>query len=87
MPAVADKKHGGASVPIEKPTARAAGVGRSGGGGREQKAEDILYAVRVMRAERDELRRIVKAKCICGKILNILGVAFFTCCKNFLNAV
>ena len=65
LPAVSDKKHGGPSVPIEKALlsiARAAGVGRSGGGGREQRAEDILYAVRVMRAERDELRRIVKAK-------------------------
>ena len=65
LPAVANKKHKGPSLPIEKALlsiARAAGVGRSGGGGREQKAEDILYAVRVMRAERDELRRIVKAK-------------------------
>lgn len=66
LPTVADgKKHSGPSLPIEKALlsiARAAGVGRSGGGGREQKAEDILYAVRVMRAERDELRRIAKAK-------------------------
>ena len=60
-----DKKYTGPALNVEKALlsiARAAGVGRSGGGGREQKPEDILYAVRVMRAERDELRRLVKAK-------------------------
>ena len=65
-PSMHAKKAGLAKMPLEKAVqalARAAGVGRAGGGASGNATPDtVLVAIRQLRSERDELRRLYKKK-------------------------